>query len=496
MLCASAYKRKDEKMKIKKILSMLLCAVLIAAAVATTASAATYTEKLEELAAIIREAGLYSSEDDDPIMKALERYFTDNPDKFAEFANYVFQTHDVYSHYYTAEDYEKLYPKATKYVGIGVEMDDTRSGGNFIKNVFEGSPAEQAGILPGDEIVSVDGVDVTSYSLPSLTSLIRGDEGTEVVIGIRRENRPVIIEFRLTRQPITVSNIEFEDMGDGVAYIKILRFGDLKTFFDFAYLYIELPDMGFKSVIFDVRDNPGGSLDVLLNILNYIVPEAGMDLMSIYTRENGHEVYTSTGLGWQPEKMVVLVNENTVSAAEVFAGTLQNLGCAVLVGKQTYGKGLGQYHLTLEDGSVAIITNFEIKPAGNESYNGRGIVPDLIVSQGTAKYPMPKLGTLSHANSIKLGEVSESVYQLELRLHLLGYLTDTPDNTFDSRTLYAVQSFAREHGLRVLGYASGNMIYHLNLAVEELSKKTVSVDTQLETAVKIAKGYLNPTISH
>lgn len=474
-------------MKIKKLLSLILCTVLIASTIVTTASATTYTEKLEELAEMIREAGLYSSEDDDPIMKALERYFTENPNKFAEFANYLFQTHDIYSHYYTAEKYEELYPKATEYVGIGVEMDDTRSGGNYIKNVFEGSPAEEAGLLPGDEIVTVDGVDVSSYSMPSLTSLIRGTEGTEVVIGIRRENKPAIIEYTIVRQPISISNIEFYDMGDGIAYIRILRFGDLKTFFDFATLYIDLPNQGFKSVVFDVRNNPGGSLDVLLNILNYIVPDEGKDLMSIYTRENGHEIYTSTGIGWQPEKMIVLVNEYSASAAEVFAGSLQSLGYAEVVGKQTYGKGLGQYHYSLDDGSVAIITNFEIKLSGKISYNDEGIVPDYIVSQGTAKYPIPQLGNLSHRKSIYLGDVSEDVYQLELRLNLLGYLTDTPDKNFDSRTLYAVQSFAKDNGLRILGYASGNMIYHLNQAIAELANTTVVVDTQLETALKMAR---------
>ena len=385
-------------------------------------------------------------------MKALERYFTENPDKFADFANYIFQTHDAYSHFYTAEDYEKLYPKADKYVGIGVEMDDTRSGGNFILNVFEGS-CRTGRHFAGRRDRLRRRRRRNLILMSSLTSLIRGDEGTEVVIGIRRDNKPAIIEYTIVRQPIIISNIEFKDMGDGVAYIRIMRFGDLKTFFDFASLYIDLPGMGFDSVIFDVRNNPGGSLDVLLNILNYIVPEAGDELLSIDTRESGHETYTSTGLGWQAEKLVVLVNEHTVSAAEVFAGTLQNLGYAMLVGKQTYGKGLGQFHYTLEDGSVAIITNFEIKLAGKDSYNGEGIVPDHIISLGTANYPMPRLGTLSHSQSIKPGDVSEAVYQLELRLNLLGYLTDAPDRNFDSRTLHAVQSFAKDNGLRVLGYA-------------------------------------------
>ena len=474
-------------MKLKKLLSMLLVTIVLFPITVTPAFASTYTGKLDELAELIKEYGLYSSNDGDPIAEAIERYFTENPDKFSEFVNYIFENHDGYSHYYSAEDYSELYPAASEYVGIGVEMDDSRTDGHFIKNVFRGSPAEAAGILSGDEIIAVDGEDVRFLPMSSLTSKIRGEEGSDVTIAIRRDNLPSVTEYTIVRRAIQVSNIELHNMGDGVAYIKILRFGDFKTFLDFANMYTVLPDMGFTSVIFDVRNNPGGSLDVLLNILNYIVPEEGKELISIYSRDSGHDVYLSDGLGWMPDKMIVLVNEHTASAAEVLAGTLKVLGYAEVVGTPTYGKGLGQYHFTLDDGSVAILTSFEIKLSGSVSYNGEGINPDYTVYQQQAPYPMPKLGELSHRNSVFLGEESDRVRELELRLNVLGYLRDTPDNIFDESTLYAVQSFARDNNLRILGYASGNMIYHLNRAIEELAATQIVVDTQLETAIDMAK---------
>ena len=98
-----------------------------------------------------------------------------------------------------------------------------------------------------------------------------------------------------------------------------------------------------------------------------------------------------------------------------------------------------------------------------------------------------KIGRASHRNSVFLGEESDRVRELELRLNVLGYLRDTPDNIFDESTLYAVQSFARDNNLRILGYASGNMIYHLNRAIEELAATQIVVDTQLETAIDMAK---------
>ena len=166
-----------------------------------------------------------------------------------------------------------------------------------------------------------------TWRLVELT-VIRGPEDSEVTIGIKRENLPYATEYVIVRKPIQISNIELSDMGDGIAYIRILRFGDLKTFFDFVDIYTGLPAEGFTSVILDVRSNPGGSLDVLLNILNYVVPDKGKELMSIYTRDTGHDIYLSDGLGWTPKKMLILVNEHTASAAEVFAGSLQVLDYA------------------------------------------------------------------------------------------------------------------------------------------------------------------------
>jgi carboxyl-terminal processing protease len=473
-------------MKFKKFLSFILCIILTAALSVIPASAATYSDKLNELADLIRQTSLYSSEDDDPVMRALEKYFNENPEEFEDFADYIFRSYDRYSDYFSPEEYAVSYPTATEYVGIGVEMDDSRDGGNFIRTVFPGSPAEEAGILAGDEIVSVDGIDVTSYSLPWLTSLVRGPADTEVVIGIRRQNRPSMIEFRIIRKPISMSNIEFSDMGNGVAYMRILRFGDLKTFFDFANIYVDLPNQGFRSVIIDVRGNPGGDLNALLNILNYIIPENDKELMSLYARDTGHESFFSTGEGWHADKIVVLVNERSASAAEVFAGTLQLHGYAEIVGQQTYGKGVGQYHIPLSDDSVAVITSFEIFLPGHVGFDGKGITPDHIVELGTAPYPISELGPLSHMHSIYVGEVSESVLELEKRLHLLGYFSDTPDETFDDRTLFAVQAFAEDVGLKPISCASGIMIYHLNKEIENLSQMTVTVDTQLEKAYELA----------
>ncbi len=469
----------------KKLLAVTLCVILSISLFILPVSASNM-DKLNELADIIKKYNLYSTDDDNPILAALERFFEENPDKFDEFADYMYQTYDTYSHYMPEEEYLESYPVATEYVGIGVELDDTRTGGNFVKTVFDTSPAQAAGMQNGDQIVSVDGIDVTNYTIGALSSIIRGVPDTDVVIGVKRDNLPNVKLLTITRKPITLSNIEFEDMGDGIAYIKITRFGDIRTFFDFVNIYNDLPNQGFKSVIFDVRSNPGGSLDVLYNILNYIIPEKDREVLSIYTRDLGHETYTSSGAGWTPNGVVVLVDQYSASAAEIFAGTLKGLGYADIVGLTTYGKGVGQIHQELEDGSVAIVTNFEIKLPGLESYNGKGIVPDYTVYWGTAPFPMPALSPLSDRLTLKAGDISPAVLQLEKRLQLLGYFNDIPDETFDTRTLYAAHAFAGDYGLRKISTVSGNLIYHLNQEIQKLKNSTISVDLQLEKALELS----------
>lgn len=483
----------------KKLLALLLSIIMIlslpggafaadevtGADTAEAAQSIDYMEKVDELADMIKIYHAYATELDDPVRQALNRYFNDNPEEFAKFADYMLKTYDDYSHYLTAEQYAESFATSDDYVGIGISLDTSRTDGNFVESVVPGTPAEKAGIGIGDEIVSVDGVDVTDYVYTSLVNLIRGEEDTEVTIGIRHKGEDNVKLYTLTRVRIDISNVIFEDLGDGVAYIKIVRFGDIMTFIDFVGHYLELPYQGFRSLIIDVRDNPGGSLEVLLNILNYVMTDKAV-MFSIETRTST-ETYMSTGGGWELNEIIVLVNENSASAAEVFAGALQKNEMATVIGQQTYGKGVGQYHFEMPDGSVAVITNFEILLSDGTGYHNEGIVPDEEIELEVRKIEIPKIGKLDAKKTMRVGDENANVLALEHRLKLLGYFAGTPDEIFDEETLAAVIAVQNKFGLRRYNYATESTLKTINEQMKIYENTLVVVDTQLERAYELAK---------
>jgi|GEM_PF-224541 len=418
------------------------------------------------------------------LLTALGAYFVKKPAQFEPFANTLYQLHDQYSHYMDAVTYEASYTTSDSYIGIGVELDSANPRGNFILGVFPNSPADEAGVLAGDEILTIDGTDVTKMQYTQLGELIRGEENTFVTIEVRRGNKK--LSFWLERLPITISNIEFLDMGNGVAYVRVTRFGDLQTFFDFVDIYSNLPYEGFRSVIIDLRNNPGGSMDVLLSMLGYVVWEKRDEAFSIFSRDEGLVGYTSFSAGWRPNSLTILVNGQSASAAEVFAGSLQENGFATVIGEQSYGKGVGQYHLSFVDDSSAVITNFEIILPGGVQYNEVGIVPDIEVSLAKIPYEMPALSPLDKTRSMRIGSKGANVLALEERLALLGCLGETPDDEFDEATLAAVNTYQRIRSLRVVSSASTSMLDDLVKAMGELKSSYTFFDSQLDAAMKIA----------
>jgi carboxyl-terminal processing protease len=260
----------------------------------------------------------------------------------------------------------------------------------------------------------------------------------------------------------------------------------MQTFIDFVSRYKKLPYEGYRSVIIDVRGNPGGDLGVLANMLNYVVPDKKV-MFSLRYRDEEIEPISSTGIGWRPNKIVVLTDKNSASAAEIFSGSLQDLGYADIVGETTYGKGYGQYHITLDDNSTAVVSNFEILLPVTTHYDGKGIVPKYPVALGQEAYPMPALTPLYPSGAIEASaSYSERDYALEQRLSLLGYLGKKPNGIFDSETLWAVNAFQRLHGQAETADCPETTIAALAADISALSKTMVPKDTQLNKALELA----------
>lgn len=291
---------------------------------------------------------------------------------------YMVGINDKYAAYMTQEEY-KYYQQENEgtLVGIGTTARKDDSGYILIVDVKENSPAEAAGIQAGDLIVKVNDEDILTIGYTQAMSNIKGEEGTKVNLTLRREGEDYSVE--LTRKNIQSSTVEYRVIGEN-GYIKISNF-DETTVDDFKYAVSDLKSQGVKGLIFDVRNNPGGLLDSVADVLDYLLPEG--DLVSETNKKGETKVLRTSDSSCVELPMVVLVDGETASAAELFAADLRDFKVAELVGQNTYGKGIMQGAFPLEDGSAIKMTIAYYNPHSGVNFDGVGLKPDYEVALTT-----------------------------------------------------------------------------------------------------------------
>lgn len=281
---------------------------------------------------------------------------------------------DPYSEYYTAEEYEEYIVDTTgNYAGIGATLNkDEDTGAVKVIKVFDNCPADKAGLKKGDIIISADGIEGKSMELDEFVSHIRGSAGTSVQIVYSRDDKENTIS--INREEITIPSVSYKMLGDGVALIEISGFytGTEK---EFENAVEALKAEGMQSIIFDLRDNPGGLVDSVTEILDDILPEG----TTVYMEDKNGErtTYTSEGNSYMDYPMVVLTSENTASAAEIFAGAIRDFEYGTLVGEKTYGKGVVQSTFPMRDGSAVKLTIARYFTPSGECIHEKGIDPDV-----------------------------------------------------------------------------------------------------------------------
>ncbi len=286
---------------------------------------------------------------------------------------------DPYSVYYTEEEFaEMMEDTAGTFEGIGAYLtqDPDTLEIKVIKPIKD-SPAEAAGILTDDVIAEVDGEDIAGQDLNLVVSKIRGPKGSEVQIGVYREGEEDIITFTLKRDEINTLTVEYEMLDDDIGYIMIMEFADA-TDDQFYEALDDLEAQGMKSLIIDLRANGGGYVDVSVNIADRLVKEGVIVSvkdkygLSYKYEDNGDENYLKV-------PCVLLVDGNTASASEILTGALRDHDLATIIGTKTFGKGITQNILPLEDGSGVKITGSTYYTPDGENIHGIGIEPDIEV---------------------------------------------------------------------------------------------------------------------
>ncbi|MCI8549836.1 MAG: S41 family peptidase [Lachnospiraceae bacterium] len=323
-------------------------------------------EKLDDLKDMVDAAFLYEA--DEEAMKE------------GIYKGFMSSLGDPYTVYYTKEEYEDLQESSSgEYEGIGVQISqNTDTNLITVIRVFRGSGAEEAGILAGDVLYKIDGVDITGEDINNVVAKIRGGEGTTVNVEVYRESIKDYVNMDVERRDVSMDTVDWEMLENGIGYIQITEF-DGVTHGQFRTALGELGGQGMKGMILDLRDNPGGRLDQVVDIADDFLSEGV--IVSTKDKNGKGSVYEADEEVLFDGPVVILVNGNSASASEVLAGALKDYDKAELVGTTTFGKGIVQSIIPLEDGTAIKITVSDYYTPSGENIHEKGIEPDMVVEK-------------------------------------------------------------------------------------------------------------------
>lgn len=293
------------------------------------------------------------------------------------YAGLVYGLGDVYSRYYTADEYaQETASTDGAYAGIGVSIQKNKNGGVQIAECYEGGPGAEAGLQTGDVITAINDTDVTDMELSDVVSLIRENKDKTIVLTVFRENEEKSREISVDVTDVELPSVFGEMLNKKTGYIQITQFTGV-TPQQYKDMFVELKDKGMERLVIDLRDNPGGLLTSVCDILREILPEG----LIVYTEDKygNREEETCDGKHQLDMPLAVLVNENSASASEIFAGAVQDHEVGTIVGTTTYGKGVVQELRQLSDGSAVKLTVSNYYTPNGNSINKVGIKPDVEV---------------------------------------------------------------------------------------------------------------------
>lgn len=291
---------------------------------------------------------------------------------------YVDALGDPYSVYYNIEEtLDLLQSTSGEFTGIGVVItQDPETKYVKIINVYENSPGEAAGLRAEDIFYKVDGEDITSLDIDQLAAKLRGKKGTKVEITVLRGEGMEEFSTSAVRDKIEVISVEYEMKQEGIGYIAISAFEGATTA-QFKNAIEDLKGQGMKGLVIDLRNNPGGNLNTVVEMLDYILPKG--TIVYTQTKDLKQDYYYSDDAKQLDIPIAVLINGNSASASEIFAGAIQDYNWGTIVGTTSFGKGIVQKLFQLPDGTCLKITTSEYFTPNGRNIHGIGIEPDVVV---------------------------------------------------------------------------------------------------------------------
>lgn len=324
-----------------------------------------------------------SSEEKLSVLKGLigENYIGDVDEEALEegiYKGYIQGLEDPYSVYYNEEETKDLYETTEgEYSGIGAVLSqDLESGVITLVQIYEDSPAAKAGLKDNDILTKVGDIEVTGMDLSEVVTYIKGEKGTDVDLTVLRGEDAEEITVTATRDTVEAQTVKYEMLEGQTGYLSVSEF-DSVTYAQYEEALNELTAQGMTGLIVDLRNNPGGNLNTVCEMLDLVLPKGTI----VYTedKDGKRETATSDDEHQINVPMVVLVNGNSASASEIYAGAIQDYGIGKIVGTQTYGKGVVQQIFDLGDGTSVKLTIAEYFTPTGRNIDGEGITPDVEV---------------------------------------------------------------------------------------------------------------------
>lgn len=427
----------------------------------------------------------------------------------------MFDAMDPYTTYFSPEEADAFFGSVNgNYEGIGISIEKV---GEYVVvvQVFPSSPAERAGILPGDRIVEIDGINMVGKALEDIRSAIIGETGTSVTVGVLRNTQETVLHLEAVRGTIDYNPVSYDIRGD-IGYIRIETF-NANTASNFIKALMHMDQKKITKIVLDLRDNPGGLVDQAVAVARSLVPEGLITKLDFQSEQDTDVEYYSY-LKQTKYKLAVLVNEMTASASEILAGAIQDTGSGILIGVTTYGKakvqqtiplltpeafrkysdqlgvtivnaydliyGYGVIPLEHEIIGWAKITTGEYTTPKGRMIDQKGILPDIRIANPSQEALMSISGIrkLTAVKNLYMNVEALDVYNAEKILALLGYDVDAPDMVFDLKTFKALKQFRMDRGI------TGSSA--LDIATQEalnrvLEQKVMELDPQYAKAVEM-----------
>ncbi len=434
----------------------------------------------KNISAFARYEGLF---EEDLYLEALKALVDDNPELYEKAARAMVESVDENSAYYNKEETKIFLTNLEDQItGIGVNVlsHDRKI---IVSQPVPGSPAEKAGIKPGDIIIAADGVSLENMEFEAALERIRGKEGTTVKITIIRSGISTPIEFSIVRETVVSNPVDIEMIEEDskkVAKITMYSFTENSAKY-FSEALKKADDEGVKNIIIDLRNNVGGYLDQAVEIADMFLPKDAIITTEDHKIDLLDKVFRAKG-----EKtdynVVVLINGMSASASEVLTAALMENGVAKVIGETSFGKATVQSMYNMpEDAMMKFTVAYYLTPEGNNIHK-LGITPHAVVKNSTVPVDMSKYDLFRLTNKYKVGDISPEVKNAKAMLSELGIFVGTVNDVYDENLKVAVSLFQTAKGL--FSYGVLDITTQMNL-YDTMKTAKIEIDDQLQAAVDI-----------